>query len=143
MAFCQNCGTKLEDTFEYCPECGSPVLIAGRSRSEVNNGSTRKCLHCGEILEADVNLCPTCGHAQGAEKTAGNATEDITQKVKQSVSDIFSKKSNPLLYILIVLLGLYILTKCLYITSFGEILIIAVILACVYKFYVKNKEKKQ
>ena len=32
MAFCSNCGNKLEDGARFCPRCGAPIGVGDNSR---------------------------------------------------------------------------------------------------------------
>lgn len=69
MAFCANCGKKLEDDFEFCPECGHGVMDS--SDDAYDNSFThedhvarmKKCDKCGEEMPEDAFYCLNCGYA--------------------------------------------------------------------------------
>ena len=49
MAYCSNCGTKLQEGFEFCPECGHKFAsVCPKCGAEVKGG--KFCLECGEKL---------------------------------------------------------------------------------------------
>lgn len=77
MAFCQNCGTKLQEGVRFCPSCGTPVGTTKPTKTFV--GEIRKCPNCGETLGAMDVVCPTCKH------------EIIGRRAVQSVSDFFER----------------------------------------------------
>lgn len=69
MAFCANCGHKVEEYDKFCPQCG----VATRKdyftnsnnktgRKESYDGEIKKCPNCGEILNSFTPNCPTCGY---------------------------------------------------------------------------------
>lgn len=66
MAFCSNCGTKLNDGARFCQGCGAPVSnsTAERyTRCEFEyEGKIIKCPNCGELLASFQARCPACGH---------------------------------------------------------------------------------
>lgn len=71
MAYCQNCGQKLDEKFSFCPECGSPVLHKDMSiRRQKFAGEIIKCPNCGEILNSFASQCPACGYElRGTDST--------------------------------------------------------------------------
>jgi RNA polymerase subunit RPABC4/transcription elongation factor Spt4 len=63
MAFCVNCGTKLEDGATFCPSCGTPAGgVAPTQSKNVTVGQVRKCPACGAEVPAMMAICPSCGH---------------------------------------------------------------------------------
>lgn len=66
MAFCSNCGTKLNDGARFCQGCGAPVnttSAGGYARREFEYaGKIIKCPNCGESLASFHVKCPSCGH---------------------------------------------------------------------------------
>lgn len=61
MAFCSNCGKKLNTGAKFCDECGIPVASNEPKRKKVYDGDIHKCPYCGETLNAFKTICPTCG----------------------------------------------------------------------------------
>ena len=63
MAFCINCGTKLQDGAKFCASCGTPADSSEeRKRKTIYEGDVHKCPQCGEVINSFVSVCPTCGH---------------------------------------------------------------------------------
>lgn len=58
MSFCANCGTKLQDEYEYCPECGKAVFD---NIASVYNGKFKTCINCGQQMPEDAFYCLCCG----------------------------------------------------------------------------------
>ena len=60
MAYCANCGQKLDDGAHFCSNCG---METGNIRIRtVPEGERRTCPYCGEIIESFTSICPSCGH---------------------------------------------------------------------------------
>ncbi len=65
MAFCSNCGVRLNERAKYCPDCGSSVatlIEVTTKRKQEYLGSIIKCPSCGEELPSLTARCPSCGH---------------------------------------------------------------------------------
>lgn len=58
MAFCQECGQKLEINANFCPGCGKAI---GSQRKQVFEGSIHKCPNCGETVKSFATVCSVCG----------------------------------------------------------------------------------
>lgn len=52
---CPNCGTIIDENFNYCPQCAAPLK--------------KKCDKCGTICEAHWQNCPNCGNTLNKENT--------------------------------------------------------------------------
>lgn len=52
MVKCSNCGFEIEDSVEFCPNCGTKV----KKETELT------CDSCGNILNANATFCPKCGN---------------------------------------------------------------------------------
>ena len=83
MAFCVNCGTKIEEGIKFCPSCGTQVGVAGVSISQekaVNfiqpqpvvlpaappiqsaiMADEMYCFSCGAVIKKAAAICPKCG----------------------------------------------------------------------------------
>lgn len=66
MAYCTRCGKKIEDTFEFCPECGSKITAeqAGSTVENVNfeeDGPMKICPRCKSAMPEDAFYCLNCG----------------------------------------------------------------------------------
>lgn len=63
MAFCQNCGNKLNPEAKFCPECGEPVVKKDMTKRKIKfAGEIIKCPNCGEIMDAFCSRCSACGY---------------------------------------------------------------------------------
>lgn len=58
MTYCSNCGTELQDEYEFCPECGQAV---SDNLANICNGEFKKCKNCGARMPADMFYCLECG----------------------------------------------------------------------------------
>ena len=106
MAFCSNCGNKLEDGARFCPRCGAPIGVGDNSRrQQVFEGNVHKCPNCGEIINAFSTKCPSCGHefrdvhASSAVKEFARQLQEIESRRKSKsklsgVAEAFGIKSN-------------------------------------------------
>lgn len=62
MAFCINCGAKLQDGAKFCHACGTPNNHASVGRQPKREfeyeGKIIKCPNCGEPLASFQSRCP-------------------------------------------------------------------------------------
>jgi DNA-directed RNA polymerase subunit RPC12/RpoP len=83
MAFCKNCGTKVEDGMKFCASCGKPIednAPAAASRPATEKvGNIKKCPACGAEVESFQTRCASCGH------------EFNDARVEESVKDFFTR----------------------------------------------------
>lgn len=73
MAFCSNCGEKLNDGAQFCHACGAStnVIPTQQKREREYAGKIIKCPNCGEVLESFSASCPACGmELRGAKATS-------------------------------------------------------------------------
>lgn len=59
MIFCTNCGHKMADSFDFCPECGAKV-VAVASNAPLQNKKTKVCPECHQELPPDASYCFDC-----------------------------------------------------------------------------------
>lgn len=59
MPFCSNCGTEIQNVFEFCPECGSQIRTA--SEKSVSCDKFKACKKCGAQMPEDAFYCLCCG----------------------------------------------------------------------------------
>ncbi len=99
MAFCSNCGQKLNPKDNFCPKCGTPVeQEAPDQRRQVYEGTIHKCPNCGEVINAFTPRCPACGFefrdaggSTAVSELAAQIQEIEKQKSKQAATpDILS-----------------------------------------------------
>lgn len=89
MAFCSNCGAKLEYGAKFCPFCGSKATVHNKTQEEkAENGSARtseyagtliKCPACGTELPSLTAICPACGHEINSAKVSDSLAKFISQ----------------------------------------------------------------
>lgn len=75
MAFCSNCGEKLNDGAKFCTECGSSVarvIEHSTKRKQEYAGNIIKCPSCGEELSSLTAICPACGHEINQAKVSSS-----------------------------------------------------------------------
>ena len=73
MAFCSNCGEKLNDGAKFCHACGAStnIIPTQQKREQEYAGKIIKCPNCGEVLESFSASCPACGmELRGAKATS-------------------------------------------------------------------------
>jgi DNA-directed RNA polymerase subunit RPC12/RpoP len=95
MAFCSNCGTKMEDGVKFCSSCGTPV--GGASPAAVKPasekvGNIRKCPACGAEVPAMTALCPDCGH-EFSNVQANSAVQAFFDKLDAINQDVYEKEA--------------------------------------------------
>lgn len=94
MAFCSQCGNKLEEGARFCPSCGKPVEsnAAGKSqRIQVFEGNIHKCPNCGEIIKSFTSICPSCGY-EFRDAKASSAVKEFASRL-QAIEDSRPPKS--------------------------------------------------
>lgn len=92
MAFCQNCGNKLDPTAKFCPECGEPVAKKDMSiRHQKFAGEIIKCPNCGEILNSFASQCPACGY-EIRGTNLNDSVKEFAQELKKLENGRHSEK---------------------------------------------------
>lgn len=83
MAFCSNCGQKLEQGVKFCSECGEPIVKKEEyeQRKTVYDGELHKCPNCGELLKSFEIACSTCGYELRGNKVS-NAVKEFALKLE-------------------------------------------------------------
>lgn len=126
--FCTNCGRKLFDDFEYCPECGEKINggQSGLCESQVTFddyiGKTKRCKKCGEMMPDDSFYCLNCGNVFSEQNAE---FETIHDKIKMMTGTWRNKWIALTLCILFGWLGIHrfyegkVFTGLLYLCTFG------------------------
>jgi RNA polymerase subunit RPABC4/transcription elongation factor Spt4 len=86
MAFCANCGTKLEDGARFCPSCGTPAGGVAPKPAVEKVGSIRKCPACGAEVPVMAAICPSCGHEFSGVKVS-DTVQVFFEKLQEITSD--------------------------------------------------------
>ena len=80
MAFCANCGTKIEEGIKFCPGCGKAVSGVSNElvtpmvqqpavlQAQSLMADEKYCSSCGSVIKKMAEICPKCGVQQS---TAG------------------------------------------------------------------------
>lgn len=84
MAYCSECGHKLDSEAKFCSGCGKPVNGGddGSQRKHVFEGSIHKCPNCGEAIDSFVSKCPSCGH-EFRDSKSSSALNEFTKKLEE------------------------------------------------------------
>lgn len=94
MAFCKNCGRKVDDETRFCPNCGTLIerdelnvsvesdndADNAKTRRQVYVGLIRKCPSCGAELPSNAAVCPQCGFELNTRKGA-QALQEFSQEL--------------------------------------------------------------
>ena len=85
MAFCSNCGKKLNAGAKFCDECGAGVRAESKNQT-VFEGNTHKCFHCGQPLGAFETRCRFCG-TELRDVRSSNAVGELAEKLENASSE--------------------------------------------------------
>ena len=86
MAFCTNCGEKIEEWTKFCANCGhAGNNNSANQRKTVYDGEIHKCPNCGERLDSFVTSCPACGYELRGVRTA-SVVNELAKKLEQTDS---------------------------------------------------------
>ncbi|MGN0740437.1 MAG: zinc ribbon domain-containing protein [Treponema sp.] len=99
MPFCRECGTKLDESTKFCPNCGASVNSdsAGQTtRKQVFEGTVHKCPSCGEVIGAFDAICPSCGFEIN-EKKDSSAIKIFSEKLEKIESESSERGENNVL----------------------------------------------
>ena len=66
MAYCGNCGNKLDDGAKFCPQCGAKCAHNGK----------QICSKCGTELNEGAKFCPKCG-AKNNSNSSGKRKSQV------------------------------------------------------------------
>lgn len=64
MAYCTNCGKKIETTFVFCPECGRKIFeehMDFETTNDERNVRMKICPKCKAEMPEDIFYCLCCG----------------------------------------------------------------------------------
>lgn len=79
MGYCRNCGTRILDGYEFCPNCG--MCIPNNTIKQNSNTKKEKykcCKYCGEWMPEDAFYCLGCGRTFDNYE---NGFEEIKRRV--------------------------------------------------------------
>ena len=87
MAYCINCGRKLADDFEFCPECGQRIHPDAASAPFPEHpyfGATIICNRCGAAMPADALYCLNCGSQFNSTATVADDFKAIQKSIRRN-----------------------------------------------------------
>lgn len=70
---CTECGARVSEADQFCPECGAKVI------------KKRRCPDCGTPLRQDNKFCPKCGRLVGEKKKARPVSQDTMDIPMESI----------------------------------------------------------
>ena len=76
--YCQECGKKVEDSFQFCPFCGKKLI------------KPKICSNCGAKLKENFTFCPECG-----KKWDSSEKPLISKSKKTEKTGIEAKVASP------------------------------------------------
>lgn len=90
MAYCSNCGQKIDYKANFCANCGKSTNNIYNDdqtqRKIVYEGEIHKCPQCGEVLDAFVTICSTCGY-EFRDSVTTNAIKEFVQKLNNVTTE--------------------------------------------------------
>ncbi len=86
MAFCSNCGEKLNDGADFCHVCGLAINDTPVQRKQEYDGKIIKCPNCGEILDSFIYVCPVCHYELRGTQTTSHVHE-LSQMLEKAQTD--------------------------------------------------------
>jgi len=82
MRFCNNCGFQVDESFKFCPKCGSQLSFEEKTEVELKNLRVKICDVCGEENSLEADECNYCGAGfTGKEKVIEKVVESKVEKV--------------------------------------------------------------
>lgn len=85
MAFCSNCGVKINEGARFCESCGKSITsLASNCKNICQQGNMKKiykCPNCGGVLNTFDVECHYCGYElRGTD--ANNALKELAVKLE-------------------------------------------------------------
>jgi membrane protease subunit (stomatin/prohibitin family) len=81
---CQKCGYQTNDTVQFCPKCGNPMLAP--------KGEEFTCPFCNRRIHSGVKFCPECGKKLVYNCPKCNAALELGAKFCQSCGEQITYK---------------------------------------------------
>lgn len=137
MAYCANCGSKIEDGYDFCPECGKEICNTTKqeagSKFKYDDGKYKICRKCGEKMLEDAFYCLACGNTfdsletdwEGARKRVLNTGKTYKRPIDISVGVWKNKWISLVLCIFLGVFGVHRfyeekkITGLIYLFTFG------------------------
>ena len=106
MNYCSNCGTKLQEDFDFCPKCGQSIETTNNKtvghlefaendasiksdkpvqRKAIYDGELHKCPNCGDLLKSFSSVCPSCGYELRRVDTK-SPVEKLAKEIEKATS---------------------------------------------------------
>ncbi len=86
MAFCSNCGEKLNEGARFCHNCGASTNDETSQRTQEYGGKIIKCPSCGEMLDSFVSICPACHYELRGTQTTSHVHK-LSQMLEKAETD--------------------------------------------------------
>lgn len=87
LSNCPDCGIKLKEKSDYCPNCGSELIVKEQKQVVENKPEESKqessCINCGKKSSTEYKFCPHCGDSKSLKKQ--QVKEKISQKDNKQV----------------------------------------------------------
>jgi len=87
MAFCSNCGSRIEDGAKFCPECGTPAAAA--QAAEEIRAEAQQIQQ--EAAQAAEEIKAEAAQAAEAQQGAAQSFEEKLEQAKAEASDTVNK----------------------------------------------------
>lgn len=82
MAFCINCGQRLQEGAKFCANCGKAVNNNSTAQRKITyEGEVHKCPNCGAVVNSFIANCPACGYEFRGTK-ASNTIKEFASKLE-------------------------------------------------------------
>lgn len=99
VSFCTECGAKVEQSFKFCPNCGSEINLSSAPKSlDETLWKTVQvivCSNCGEENSFESSVCNSCGVKLDKTKTATVTLSNYVKANRQAkIEKPKSKKHN-------------------------------------------------
>ncbi len=78
---CSKCGVEYDDSYRFCPNCGTS---AAKMTEEGEETKQIECLNCKTTLDSSFGFCPNCGAAVKNKEKENNKTK--TTKMSETIN---------------------------------------------------------
>jgi len=99
MAYCKNCGNKLDDGVKFCPKCGNPIEGDTQVQQSVDNSFNQEppkkmgCLQKGLIVFLVLGFIGFLSEKCNGSDTKETVEVNAPQTTEQTTNDVAKEKS--------------------------------------------------